>query len=580
MMLRFARKTLTRMTHLLVGSSLVFATTALGQVQLSEIEAGNVTPFSFSVVWKMSETASPALEVYSDEAGQQEITDQLRVEFSPLGLGERSVSSDYAARQERYALQDLVAARNIALVRVSGLRAGTSYYVRPLALEESGNVVAGQAGSLIEVKTALENSFITESKQLVFSFESGTPSQSQGAIARLQSPGLAYPLFSVVGDGAGVTEAYFNLDQLLNTEGSSNATPQGPLSLGIGLIGDSHYNAEMGYNVTYGGGYVTAAAVVVAFDTQPVLDSFAFDPIATQLVGVPFTITIRALDRSGNLLADFTEKVEVASSLAATAGLGESPAFVGGVLENHSITLSESGPATLAAQQPAGDVSGTSNNFQVEGQTIYRQLSLAASPIEGGTVSGAGQYAEGSTAAIRAEAALRYRFDRWEGAGAADASLPSTTVSMTQDRSLSAIFIKSETPAGNTYEAWEVAVFSDFSNPVDTAPGDDFDKDGLSNLLEYAFGGDPTQSTAADYFPKAERGSDGQPVFIYVRRTAATDLTYTVQLWNQASSQWVTYLPPVATTEVTAIDDIVEEVVFPIPQSVDSGLVRIMVLKN
>lgn len=579
-MMRFVRKILSGTTRLLAGSSLVFATTALGQVQLSEIEAGNVTPFSFSVVWKTSEAAAPALEVYSDEAGQLEITDQLRIEFSPLGLGERSVSSDYAARQERYALQDLVAARNIALVRVSGLHAGTSYYVRPLALGESDTVVGGEAGNLIQVKTAEENSFITESKQLVFSFESGAPSQAQGAVARLESPGLAYPLFSVVGDGAGVTEAYFNLDQLLNVEGTRNPTTQGPLSLQIGLVGSDFYNEEMAYKVTYGGGYVTAAAMVVAFDTQPVLDSFAFDPIANQLVGVPFTITIRALDRSGNLLADFAETVEVASSLAATAGTGESPVFVGGVLENHSVTLSESGTATLSVQQSASDVSGVSNSFQVEGQTIYRQLSVAASPVEGGTVSGAGQYAEGSTAEIRAEAALRYRFDRWEGEGVADASLPSTTVSMMQDRSLSAIFIKSETPEGNTYEAWEVAAFSDVSNPVNTAPGDDFDEDGLSNLLEYAFGGDPTRSTAADYFPKADRRPDGQPVFIYVRRIAATDLVYTVQLWDEASRQWATYAPPVATTEVAAIDDIVEEVTFPIPQGVDTGLVRIMVQKN
>jgi gliding motility-associated-like protein/uncharacterized repeat protein (TIGR02543 family) len=96
----------------------------------------------------------------------------------------------------------------------------------------------------------------------------------------------------------------------------------------------------------------------------------------------------------------------------------------------------------------SGDATGTSSsvsvtmdgnksvtaNFQVKPSDKYT-LTTAATPVEGGTVSGAGSYDSGTSAVIKATPAAGYIFTGWSG----DASGTSPSVTITMDGSKSVV---------------------------------------------------------------------------------------------------------------------------------------------
>jgi len=69
-------------------------------------------------------------------------------------------------------------------------------------------------------------------------------------------------------------------------------------------------------------------------------------------------------------------------------------------------------------------------------------LALNSFPSEGGETNGTGQFAEGQQVPITAIPNSGYHFLRWQGKGINDANASSTTVDLTTDRSLVAIFEK------------------------------------------------------------------------------------------------------------------------------------------
>jgi hypothetical protein len=69
-------------------------------------------------------------------------------------------------------------------------------------------------------------------------------------------------------------------------------------------------------------------------------------------------------------------------------------------------------------------------------------LLLASSPAEGGTVTGAGNFAAGTNAAITATPSSGWRFVNWSGPGVADPSAVVTSVTMTGHRLVTAHFVR------------------------------------------------------------------------------------------------------------------------------------------
>ena len=76
----------------------------------------------------------------------------------------------------------------------------------------------------------------------------------------------------------------------------------------------------------------------------------------------------------------------------------------------------------------------------VEAKFAFNQYALFLSAGMGGSVLGEGNFSHGTLATITATPYSGYSFAGWTGTGVTDPSSPSTTINMTQARSISATF--------------------------------------------------------------------------------------------------------------------------------------------
>ena len=90
-------------------------------------------------------------------------------------------------------------------------------------------------------------------------------------------------------------------------------------------------------------------------------------------------------------------------------------------------------------------------------------LALNAFPPEGGDTNGTGQYEKGQLITITATPNSGYKFIRWQGKGVNDANASSTTVNLTTDRSLVAIFEKTNETGSPSQKVLAITVL-----PVDS----------------------------------------------------------------------------------------------------------------
>ncbi len=112
----------------------------------------------------------------------------------------------------------------------------------------------------------------------------------------------------------------------------------------------------------------------------PTLDHFVFSPVSTQSVGVPFSITVTAVDASGNTLTSYTGTPTLTYS-AGPITPNAMGAFVGGV-GSTSVTVTTPGSGVTISTFDNGR-SGTSNAFAVSPLIV-------ASAGSGGTISPTG----------------------------------------------------------------------------------------------------------------------------------------------------------------------------------------------
>lgn len=107
-----------------------------------------------------------------------------------------------------------------------------------------------------------------------------------------------------------------------------------------------------------------------------------------------------------------------------------------------------------------------------------------------------------------------------------------------------------ESTAGSSYQTWKSQNFSpeDLLNPAISGDGADPDHDGLSNLMEFALGGDPNNSDPQLQPMSAVTELSGSKnlEFTYLRRTTESGLAYLpetssdLQSWNDDPAQFTT----------------------------------------
>ena len=120
-------------------------------------------------------------------------------------------------------------------------------------------------------------------------------------------------------------------------------------------------------------------------------------------------------------------------------------------------------------------------------------------------------------------------------------------------------------------------------DPLTTgAPGYDFDHDGISNLLEFVLGGNPTVA-GTGILPKLDSPhvSGQNLVFRYNRKLAAAGVTQTVEFTANLASPWTTAVPGQngVTIATSPVDAATEQVIVTIPSTGRSGFVRLKVVR-
>lgn len=162
---------------------------------------------------------------------------------------------------------------------------------------------------------------------------------------------------------------------------------------------------------------------------------------------------------------------------------------------------------------------------------IQHTLTVTTSQVEGGTVSGGGVFDRGSTQPITATPAPGWHFDGWSGTGIADPNSPATSVSIDTNKTVTANFAPtdSDANANGILDTWESANFGSTGAGENPANGDN-DGDGVSNLLEYAFGTNPREANLQPVDYDLEPIGQNRYLRIEIpKNPAATNLIYTVE---------------------------------------------------
>ncbi len=268
-----------------------------------------------------------------------------------------------------------------------------------------------------------------------------------------------------------------------------------------------HLTAAAG-KLGFGGSAVTVASFTQT-DGELLLD-----------LGAPLTVTGNYSHGSGGLTV--------------TAGTLPEPG-VAHPLVVYRGTLSGTPPVTFTGQLDPELVavidygSGTDSQITVTFQapSSHVTLTVAASPEEGGTVTGDGDYPQGSTVPITATPAEGWQFTGWTGEGVVEPTAASTTVTLDTAKTVTAVFAFID-----PYDAW-IAGFE--LEGDDTLPGADPDGDGVPNREEMLLGFDPTDPGSRLELSLVEIGEE--TVRLKLNRIVATG-AFTIESSADLADPW------------------------------------------
>ena len=239
----------------LLGLLLASAAQAGAVLSIDYAETTHVTTSGFSAVFESSLPASPSIAVYSDANGASEITDQFEVSIYPFQGGDPAAADEIAQADAADALAAAAQARGLAKIRVHGGAPGTTYYYRVTAGENGSSVTFPAGGATLAVTTMAENSFITQSAQVLVTLTTTDP---LGSLVTLSSDETLHGLASLVGDGASPSQAFFNLNHMFESA-DANWDPNGTKVISLTLRQGGGQTTTTEFPVEFVGGFAVAA---------------------------------------------------------------------------------------------------------------------------------------------------------------------------------------------------------------------------------------------------------------------------------------------------------------------------------
>ncbi len=208
-----------RTIALLLTGMALWAGTALAVPETVSVRVTDVTTSSFSVVWLTDVAAEPAVQVFADASMGSELTGKLHLEPMP----------DAAP-----AVAEAARGKGIMKVRVSGLDADSTYYVRTVTADPQ-NETSVSYSSVQEVTTATQvvpyrresDGTLGQAVNDLLSFKVYIrPGESSelprlGDLLVLQADGSAWPVSAFAGEGIASPEGVLDLNNLFGWEGRS-----------------------------------------------------------------------------------------------------------------------------------------------------------------------------------------------------------------------------------------------------------------------------------------------------------------------------------------------------------------------
>lgn len=234
----------------------VTASLAGAGITIFGVRTVDVVPTGFSVIWQTSEPATPGISVYSDPQGTEEITRQLEIVSYPMSSGNPEIIDQYQQEENIDVIRFQARALALVKIRLAGALPQTTYYYRIYARGSDEQATYWPENSLASVTTALENSFIIDSKQLLISlYYQGSPMDSKGWIVEAFSNEGPFGVSAFAADGAAAYQAYINLTNLFGADGL-NWSPRGTREITLKIkrgaaYQPAHYAMSLDFSETF-----------------------------------------------------------------------------------------------------------------------------------------------------------------------------------------------------------------------------------------------------------------------------------------------------------------------------------------
>jgi hypothetical protein len=232
----------------LILAALMLAVQSASALVITNVAPVNITPSSFSLVWASTPPIIPAISVYADAAGVTNLAGQVGIEFYPLHSGNPAATNGYDQRLSQAAIRQKSQGLGLVQVRVSGCSPGTTYYYR-LQVSNNGQTLTSPAsGPLPSVTTAVENSFVVQSRQLIITLPGIDVSGSIVTLANTNTPSI---LAAVAGDGVALNQVFFSVADLIAAVGGTNFLPLGNQDFTIKVLGTAHSVVAQTYTLNF-----------------------------------------------------------------------------------------------------------------------------------------------------------------------------------------------------------------------------------------------------------------------------------------------------------------------------------------